>query len=78
LYNSHRQLLRYEKDGPEELYCFAQNNNILKNNLCVKNASPRAEVNPKFSDQLIGALIGVKFFFLKISHVGYQKIRLFA
>jgi hypothetical protein len=46
-------LLRYEKDGPE-LYCFAQNNNIKKK----KYASPRAEVNPKFSDQLIEALIG--------------------
>jgi hypothetical protein len=32
---SHRQLLRYEKDGPE-LYWFAQNNNILKDNLCKK------------------------------------------
>jgi hypothetical protein len=35
LHVSHRQLLRYEKDGPE-LYYFAQNNNILKNNLCKK------------------------------------------
>jgi hypothetical protein len=35
VHSSHRQLLRYEKDGPE-LYCFAQNNNILKNNLCTK------------------------------------------
>jgi hypothetical protein len=38
--------------------------------------SPRAEVNPKFSDQLIKALIGGENFFLsKGSHVGYQKIR---
>jgi hypothetical protein len=64
MYISHRQLLRYEKDGPE-LYCFAQNNNILKNNLCKKNASPCAEVNSKFSDQLIEALIGGEIFFSK-------------
>jgi hypothetical protein len=30
--NNHRQLLRYENDGPE-LYCYAQNNNIFKNNI---------------------------------------------
>jgi hypothetical protein len=35
LFISHRQLLRYEKDGPE-LYCFAQNNKMLKNNLSKK------------------------------------------
>jgi hypothetical protein len=35
----------------------------------------RAEVHPKFSDQLIE---GVKFFFLKIGHIGYQNVRLFA
>jgi hypothetical protein len=55
-------LLRYKKDGPE-LYCFDKNNNILKNNLCKKNAAPCAEVNPKFSDQLIEALIGGENFF---------------
>jgi hypothetical protein len=35
VYSSHRQLLRYGKDGPE-LYCLAQNNNILTNSLCKK------------------------------------------
>jgi hypothetical protein len=42
-----------------------------------KNVSSRAEVHPKFSDQLNEAL-GVKFFFsLKIGHVGYQSVCLF-
>jgi hypothetical protein len=35
LHISHRQMLRYEKNGPE-LYIYAQNNNILKNNLSKK------------------------------------------
>jgi hypothetical protein len=55
-YINHRQLVRYEKNGPE-LYKYAQNNNISKNNFC-KNASPRAELYLKFSDQLIEALKG--------------------
>jgi hypothetical protein len=43
-----------------------------------KNASPRAELHLKFSDQLIEALIGGENFFLKMGHVGYQHVRLFA
>jgi hypothetical protein len=44
-----------------------------------KNVSSRAEVHPKFSDQLIEALIGGEILFLlKIGHVGYQHVRLFA
>jgi hypothetical protein len=35
LCNSHRQLLRYEKDRPEP-YCYAQNDNILKKKLAQK------------------------------------------
>jgi hypothetical protein len=43
-----------------------------------KNASPRAELHLKFSDQLIDAFIGGENFFLKMGHVGYQNVRLFA
>jgi hypothetical protein len=42
-----------------------------------KNVSSRAEVHPKFSHQLIEALVGGEIFFLKIGHVGYQNVRLF-
>jgi hypothetical protein len=38
---------------------------IFQKITCGKNASPRAEPHLKFSDQLIEALIGVKFFFSK-------------
>jgi hypothetical protein len=54
LHRNHRQFLRYENDGPKP-YCYAQNNNNFKNNLCKKNASPGAQVNLQFSDQLIEA-----------------------
>jgi hypothetical protein len=43
-----------------------------------KNASPRAVLHLKFSDQLVDALIGGENFFLKIGHVGYRNVRLFA
>jgi hypothetical protein len=33
--SNHRQLVRYEKNRPE-LFRYAQNNNISKNNLCKK------------------------------------------
>jgi hypothetical protein len=46
------------KNGPE-LYRYTQNNYISKN----KNASLRAELHLKFSDQLIEALIGGENFF---------------
>jgi hypothetical protein len=38
---------------------------IFQTQLVEKNASPRAEVDPKFSDQLIEALIGGEIFFSK-------------
>jgi hypothetical protein len=44
-----------------------------------KNAFLRAEFHLKFSDQLIEALIGSEILFLlKMGHVGYQNVRLFA
>jgi hypothetical protein len=49
---------------------------MLKKQLGFENVSSRAEVQSKICDQLIETLIGGEFFFLKISHVGYQKIRL--
>jgi hypothetical protein len=45
-----------------ELYRYDPNNNISKNNLW-KNASPRAELHLKFSDQPIEVLIGGENFF---------------
>jgi hypothetical protein len=61
LYSNHRQLVRYEKNALE-LCRYAQKNNISKNNLGKKNAFLRAELHLKFSDQLIGALIGGEIF----------------
>jgi hypothetical protein len=43
-----------------------------------KNAFLRAELHLKFSDQLIEPLTGGEIFFLKMGHVGYQNVRLFA
>jgi hypothetical protein len=36
---------------------------IFQKAMCAKNASPRAEVHPKFSDQLIQGYIGGEIFF---------------
>jgi hypothetical protein len=56
--------------APKETY--------LKKQLGFENVSSRAEVHSKICDQLIETLIGVEIFVsFKISHVGYQKIRLF-
>jgi hypothetical protein len=50
---------------------------IFQKITCAKNASPRAELHLKLSDQLIEALIGGDIFFvLKMGHVGYQNVRL--
>jgi hypothetical protein len=51
---------------------------FLKKYLVQTNVSSRAEVRSKFSDQLIEALLGSEFFFLKMGHVVYQNGRLFA
>jgi hypothetical protein len=48
LFINHRQLLHYEND-----LFYTQKNNISKNNVCKQNVSPRADLHPKLSDQLI-------------------------
>jgi hypothetical protein len=68
-----------EKTGPDLQYIDMLKIIIFQKITCVKNASPRAELHLKFSDQLIEALIGSeKCFFSKWVLSGIPEKRIWA